>query len=111
MKEISALIGPPRWYHLVVWLLTFVRAFPSSWTQLAALFVAADVEHWCSRPSDPSFANWTEQRLEGRSHSPCQWFSPLGGGPEVRVLSDVCRGNHKRQCFRCALRSIEDGVV
>ncbi|KAH7975711.1 solute carrier family 22 member 21 [Rhipicephalus sanguineus] len=67
MKEISALIGPPRWYHVVVCLLTFVRAFPSSWTQLAALFVAADVEHWCSRPNDPPFANWTEQRWKAEA--------------------------------------------
>ncbi|XP_054925050.1 organic cation/carnitine transporter 2-like isoform X2 [Dermacentor andersoni] len=67
MKEISSLIGPPRWYHLIVWSLTFVRAFPSSWTQFAALFVAADVEHWCSRPRDSAFANWTEQRWKAEA--------------------------------------------
>ncbi|XP_054925049.1 solute carrier family 22 member 6-B-like isoform X2 [Dermacentor andersoni] len=67
MKEISSLIGPPRWYHLIVCLLTFVRAFPSSWTYFTALFVAADVEHWCSRPRDSAFANWTEQRWKAEA--------------------------------------------
>ncbi|KAH6921666.1 hypothetical protein HPB50_003944 [Hyalomma asiaticum] len=67
MKEISDLIGPPRWYHFIVCLLTFVRAFPSSWTQLTALFVAADVEHWCSRPNDTAFANWTDERWKAEA--------------------------------------------
>ncbi|XP_077497188.1 organic cation/carnitine transporter 2-like [Amblyomma americanum] len=68
MREISALIGPPRWYHLIVWLLTFVRAFPSSWTQLTALFIAAEVQHWCSKADIPSLANWTEQHWKENAH-------------------------------------------
>lgn len=62
MREISGVIGPPRLYHVIVWALTFVRAFPSSWTQFAALFVATDVEHWCSKPQLPSLTNWTEEQ-------------------------------------------------
>ncbi|XP_077546893.1 organic cation/carnitine transporter 2-like isoform X4 [Haemaphysalis longicornis] len=62
MRQISGVIGPPRLYHVVVWALTFVRAFPSSWTQFAALFIATDVEHWCSKPHLPSLTNWTEEQ-------------------------------------------------
>lgn len=62
MRQISGVIGPPRLYHVVVWALTFVRAFPSSWTQFAALFIATDVEHWCSKPHLPFLTNWTEEQ-------------------------------------------------
>lgn len=62
MREISGVIGPPRLYHVIVWALTFVRAFPSSWTQFAALFIATDVEHWCSKPHFSSLTNWTEEQ-------------------------------------------------
>ncbi|KAL1417246.1 hypothetical protein MTO96_027065 [Rhipicephalus appendiculatus] len=82
MKEISALIGPPRWYHLVVCLLTFVRAFPSSWTQLTALFVAADVQHWCSRPNEPPFTNWTEQRWKAEAIPVVNASRPAAVGPK-----------------------------
>ncbi|XP_037271729.2 organic cation/carnitine transporter 2 isoform X1 [Rhipicephalus microplus] len=98
MKEISALIGPPRWYHLVVWLLTFVRAFPSSWTQLAALFVAADVEHWCSRPSDPSFANWTEQRWKAEA-------IPLANGSRLSAV-----GPKFESCLMFPVETISDNA-
>lgn len=81
MKEISDLIGPPRWYHFIVCLLTFVRAFPSSWTQLTALFVAADVEHWCSRPNDTAFANWTDERWKAEA-IPIVNGSRLAMGPK-----------------------------
>ncbi|KAH9364048.1 hypothetical protein HPB48_016386 [Haemaphysalis longicornis] len=57
MHEISSLIGPPRCYHIIVLSLIFVRAIPSSWNTMAALFIAADVDHWCSQSS---LTDWSE---------------------------------------------------
>lgn len=62
MHEISALIGPPRRYHFIVWSLVFVRAFPSAWNTFAALFIASDVQHWCSEPNLSSVTHWTVQQ-------------------------------------------------
>ncbi|KAH9363678.1 hypothetical protein HPB48_017038 [Haemaphysalis longicornis] len=62
MQEISVVIGPPRLYHFAVLALIFVRAYPSSWTQFTALFIATDVEHWCAKPHLPSLTNWTEEQ-------------------------------------------------
>ncbi|KAH9372851.1 hypothetical protein HPB48_009885 [Haemaphysalis longicornis] len=62
MEGISALTGPPRVYHSIVLLLSFVRAFPNSWTTFAGPFVAPDVDHWCSKPDLPFLGNWTEQQ-------------------------------------------------
>ncbi|XP_077546768.1 solute carrier family 22 member 4-like [Haemaphysalis longicornis] len=62
MQEISDVLGPPRLYHFAVLALIFVRAFPSSWTQFTAVFIATDVEHWCSKPHHSSLTNWTEEQ-------------------------------------------------
>lgn len=60
MLEVSQVIGPLGWYHVLVGALSIVRSFPCAWTIYLGPFVVPPVEHWCAKPPLPELANWTE---------------------------------------------------
>lgn len=60
MLEVSQVIGPLGWYHVLVGALSIVRSFPCAWTIYLGPFVVPPVQHWCAKPDLPELTNWTE---------------------------------------------------
>jgi hypothetical protein len=50
-----------RW-QLSVFLLLSIKGILGAWQVISPTFTAPDLDHWCARPPDDVFANWTAEQ-------------------------------------------------